>query len=267
VSNGVPAALYNSSLSGEDKADVMRGLAERRFRLLYVSPERLVGEGGESLPARLAACDVRFVAVDEAHCISQWGHDFRPEVPAAGTTPRSSARHRHPRLHGHRHRARRRDIASQLALRDRWSSWARSIGPNLIYRVLPRASLKEQLLQVIERHTGEAGIVYCSSRREVDALAHGCQRPACRPSPTTPGLSDEERTAHQDAFLSERVDLIVATVAFGMGIDRSNVRFVVHAGARARSNTTSRNRGAPDATASRRTACSSARARTSCAGR
>jgi ATP-dependent DNA helicase RecQ len=231
VGNGVPAALYNSSLSAEDKADVMRGLAERRYRLLYVSPERLVGEGGDGFLARLSSCGVRFVAVDEAHCISQWGHDFRPEYRQL-----ARLRERLPGISVHAYTATatarvRRDIAAQLALRDPIELVGAFDRPNLIYRVLPRAVLKQQLLEVIERHTGEAGIVYCSSRREVDALAAWLSASGLPALPYHAGLSDEDRAAHQDAFLSERVDLIVATVAFGMGIDRSNVRFVVHAGA------------------------------------
>jgi ATP-dependent DNA helicase RecQ len=231
VGNGVPAALYNSSLSAEDKADVMRGLAERRYRLLYVSPERLVGEGGDSFLARLASCGVRFVAVDEAHCISQWGHDFRPEYRQL-----ARLRERLPGISVHAYTATatarvRRDIAAQLALREPIELVGAFDRPNLIYRVLPRAVLKQQLLEVIERHTGEAGIIYCSSRREVDALAAWLSASGLPALPYHAGLSDEDRAKHQDAFLSERVDLIVATVAFGMGIDRSNVRFVVHAGA------------------------------------
>src|SRR5262245_45959975 len=231
VGNGVPAALYNSSLSAEDKADVMRGLAERRYRLLYVSPERLVGEGGDGFLARLSTCGVRFVAVDEAHCISQWGHDFRPEYRQL-----ARLRERLPGIAVHAYTATatarvRRDIASQLALRDPAELVGAFDRSNLIYRVLPRAVLKQQLLEVLERHTGEAGIVYCSSRREVDALAAWLSASGLPALPYHAGLSDDERAAHQDAFLSERVDLIVATVAFGMGIDRSNVRFVVHAGA------------------------------------
>jgi ATP-dependent DNA helicase RecQ len=231
VGNGVPAALYNSSLSAEDKAGVMRGLAERRYRLLYVSPERLVGEGGDGFLARLSSCGVRFVAVDEAHCISQWGHDFRPEYRQL-----ARLRERLPGISVHAYTATatarvRRDIAAQLALRDPIELVGAFDRPNLIYRVLPRAVLKQQLLEVIERHTGEAGIIYCSSRREVDALAAWLSASGLPALPYHAGLSDEDRAAHQDAFLSERVDLIVATVAFGMGIDRSNVRFVVHAGA------------------------------------
>jgi ATP-dependent DNA helicase RecQ len=231
VGNGVPAALYNSSLSADDKADVMRGLAERRFRLLYVSPERLVGEGGDSFLTRLSTCGVRFVAVDEAHCISQWGHDFRPEYRQL-----ARLRERLPGIAVHAYTATatarvRRDIASQLALRDPIELVGGFDRANLLYRVLPRASLKQQLLEVLERHTGEAGIVYCSSRREVDALAEWLSASGLPALPYHAGLSDGERAAHQDSFLSERVDLIVATVAFGMGIDRSNVRFVVHAGA------------------------------------
>jgi ATP-dependent DNA helicase RecQ len=231
VGNGVSAALYNSSLSAEDKSDVMRGLAERRYRLLYVSPERLVGEGGESFLARLSTYGVRFVAVDEAHCISQWGHDFRPEYRQL-----ARLRERLPGIGVHAYTATatarvRGDIAAQLALRDPIELVGAFDRANLIYRVLPRATLKQQLLEVLERHTGEAGIIYCSSRREVDALAAWLAASGLPALPYHAGLSDEERATHQDSFLSERVDLIVATVAFGMGIDRSNVRFVVHASA------------------------------------
>jgi len=231
VGNGVPAALYNSSLSAADKADVMRGLAERRYRLLYVSPERLVGEGGDGFLARLATCGVRFIAIDEAHCISQWGHDFRPEYRQL-----ARLRERLPGISVHAYTATatarvRRDIASQLALQNPVELVGSFDRPNLVYRILPRASLKQQLLDVIGRHQGEAGIIYCSSRREVDALAAWLSASGMPALPYHAGLSDDERASHQDSFLSERVDLIVATVAFGMGIDRSNVRFVVHAGA------------------------------------
>jgi ATP-dependent DNA helicase RecQ len=231
VGNGVPAALYNSSLAADEKATVMRGLADQRYRLLYVSPERLVGEGGDGFVARLAASNVRFIAVDEAHCISQWGHDFRPEYRQL-----ARLRERLPGVSMHAYTATatarvRRDIASQLALRDPLELVGSFDRPNLVYRVLPRASLKQQLLEIIKRHEGEAGIVYCSSRREVDALSAWLSDSGMPALPYHAGLSDAERVAHQDSFLSERVDLIVATVAFGMGIDRSNVRFVVHAGA------------------------------------
>ena len=231
VGNGVSAALFNSSLGADEKATVMRGLAEQRYRLLYVSPERLVGDGSDGFIARLAGCGVRFIAVDEAHCISQWGHDFRPEYRQL-----ARLRERFPGVSMHAYTATatarvRRDIASQLALRDPIELVGSFDRPNLVYRVLPRASLKQQLLDIIGRHQGEAGIVYCSSRKEVDALAAWLSDSGMPALPYHAGLSDQERAANQDAFLSERVDLIVATVAFGMGIDRSNVRFVVHAGA------------------------------------
>ena len=231
VGNGVPAVLYNSSLTHAEKASVAGGLRQGAYRLLYVSPERLVAEGSDGFLALLASCGVSFVAVDEAHCISQWGHDFRPEY-------RQLARLRQalPGVSLHAYTATatervRRDISAQLALHDPLELVGSFDRPNLLYRVLPRSVLKKQLLDVLDRHRGEPGIVYCTSRREVDALAAwltGLGTPAL---PYHAGLSDAERVRHQDAFLSERVDIIVATVAFGMGIDRSNVRFVVHAGA------------------------------------
>ena len=231
VGNGVAAALYNSSLSSDEKAAVVSGLRAGRYRLLYVSPERLVGEGSDTFLALLSSCGVDFVAVDEAHCISQWGHDFRPEYRQLGRL-----RQLLPGVSLHAYTATatarvRRDIANQLALNIPVELVGSFDRPNLLYRAFPRGTLKRQLQEILERHRGEAGIIYCTSRREVDALAAwliGIGVPAL---PYHAGLSDAERSRNQDTFLSERVDVIVATVAFGMGIDRSNVRFVVHAGA------------------------------------
>ena len=231
VGNGVPAACYNSALAADEKASVLGGIREGRFRLLYVSPERLVGEGSERFVGMLASSHVSFVAIDEAHCISQWGHDFRPEY-------RQLARLRSalPGISLHAFTATatarvRRDIAEQLGLRDFVELVGSFDRPNLTYRVLARSGLKQQLTDILARHRGEAGIVYCTSRREVDGLAEWLTGEGVRARPYHAGLDDGQRHRNQDAFLNEDVDVVVATVAFGMGIDRSDVRFVVHAGA------------------------------------
>jgi ATP-dependent DNA helicase RecQ len=231
VGNGIAAACYNSSLSADEKARVLSELREGRLRLLYVSPERLVGDGGDRFHALLSGCRISFVAIDEAHCISQWGHDFRPEY-------RQLARLRTilPGIALHAYTATatarvRRDIAVQLELREPMELVGSFDRPNLVYRVLARANLKRQLLDILSRHRGQAGIVYCTSRREVDALSAWLREHGVRALPYHAGLPDDERSRNQDAFLEEDADVIVATVAFGMGIDRSDVRFVVHAGA------------------------------------
>jgi ATP-dependent DNA helicase RecQ len=231
VGNGVPAVLYNSSLAASDKTSVIEGLRDGRHRLLYVSPERLVGEGSDTFLPLLASCNVSFVAVDEAHCISQWGHDFRPEYRQLGRL-----REALPGISLHAYTATatdrvRKDIIAQLALRNPLQCVGSFDRPNLVYRVRPRAVLKRQLLDVLDRHRREAGIIYCMSRREVEALAAWLTTVGVPALPYHAGLPDADRRRNQDAFTSERVDIIVATVAFGMGIDRSNVRFVVHAGA------------------------------------
>ncbi len=229
--NGVAAACFNSSLPADERASVLQGMREGRFKLLYVSPERLAGEGSDSFLAMLSRTSLSFVAVDEAHCISQWGHDFRPEY-------RQLARMRSvfPGIGLHAYTATatgrvRRDIASQLALDAPIELVGSFDRPNLVYRVLSRAQLKRQLLDVLSRHRGHAGIIYCTSRREVDALSAWLCETGVRARPYHAGLADGERARNQDAFLDEHADVVVATVAFGMGIDRSDVRFVVHAGA------------------------------------
>jgi ATP-dependent DNA helicase RecQ len=229
VENGIDAACYNSALSADRKASVAAGIREGRYALLYVSPERLAGEGSDSFIQRLGA--VSYIAIDEAHCISQWGHDFRPEYRQLG-----AMRERFPGVSFHAFTATatarvRRDIAAQLNLKDPVELVGSFDRPNLVYRVVPRAGLKKQLQDVLVRQRGNAGIVYCTSRREVDALAEWLSASGVRALPYHAGLSDGDRHANQDAFINEHADVVVATVAFGMGIDRSDVRFVVHAGA------------------------------------
>jgi ATP-dependent DNA helicase RecQ len=229
VQNGIDAACYNSSLASDRKASVAAGIREGRYSLLYVSPERLAGEGSESFLQMVGR--VSYIAIDEAHCISQWGHDFRPEYRQIG-----ALRSRYPGVSLHAFTATatarvRRDITSQLELRDAVELVGSFDRPNLVYRVLPRATLKKQLQEVLARHRGNAGIIYCTSRREVDALAEWLSSTGVRALPYHAGLGDVDRHRNQDDFINEEADVMVATVAFGMGIDRSDVRFVIHAGA------------------------------------
>jgi ATP-dependent DNA helicase RecQ len=229
--DGVAAAYLNSTQLPRERDEVLASIRDDRCRLLYVSPERLVGEGGHVLRRMLQQAGVRFVAIDEAHCISQWGHDFRPEYRQLGRL-----REDWPGVSLHAFTATatervRADIISELRLDDPLVLVGSFDRPNLTYRVLRRGTLKTQLLDVIARHDGEAGIVYCSSRREVEELASWLRDEGHRALPYHAGLPDGVRAKNQEAFLEERADIVVATVAFGMGIDRSNVRFVVHAGA------------------------------------
>ena len=231
VGNGVAAACYNSSMPSERKSEVSRGVRDGKYRLLYVAPERLVGDGGDGFLSMLESKPVSFVAIDEAHCISQWGHDFRPEYRQL-----ARLRERWPSVSLHAYTATatarvRKDIIAQLGLRDAAEMVGSFDRPNLVYRVLARSTLKAQILEVLERHRGQAGIIYCTSRKEVDNLSQWLNDTGWRARPYHAGLPDNERHRNQDAFLNEEVDLVVATVAFGMGIDRSDVRFVVHAGA------------------------------------
>ncbi len=229
--DGVAAAYLNSTLAPHEREAVLDSVRAGRCRLLYVAPERIVGDGSATLRRLLARAGVRFVAVDEAHCISQWGHDFRPEYRQLG-----ALRDEFPGVSLHAFTATatervRRDIIGELRLRDPAILVGSFDRPNLTYRVLRRAQLHDQLNRILARHEKEAGIVYCTTRREVDELAGWLQASGHRAAPYHAGLPEEMRSRHQDAFLDEHIDIIVATVAFGMGIDRSDVRFVVHAGA------------------------------------
>jgi ATP-dependent DNA helicase RecQ len=226
---GVEAAYLNSSLQPFERDEVLRSIREDRCRLLYVSPERLTVDA--ALRRLLLEAGLRFVAIDEAHCISQWGHDFRPEYRQLG-----ALRDEFPGVSLHAFTATatervRRDIVSELRLRDAQVLVGSFDRPNLTYRILRRTSLQRQLAQILSRHESEAGIVYCGSRRDVESIAAWLHQSGHRALPYHAGLPDAVRSQHQEAFLDERADIIVATVAFGMGIDRSNVRYVVHTSA------------------------------------
>jgi ATP-dependent DNA helicase RecQ len=229
--DGVAASFLNSTLLPHERDEVIAGVRAGRCRLLYVSPERLVGDGGPSLWRLLKQAGVKFIAIDEAHCISQWGHDFRPEYRQLGRL-----REDFPGVSFHAFTATatervRRDIVTELRLTDPLILVGSFDRPNLVYRVVRRGHLHTQLIGILDRHDGESGIVYCSSRKEVESLAEWLKGEGHSALPYHAGLSDDVRSRNQEMFLDERVDIVVATVAFGMGIDRSNVRFVVHAGA------------------------------------
>ena len=228
IENGVRAARIDSTQTPEERSDAMARLRQGALDLLYVSPERLLMNG---FLDTVRSARVAFVAVDESHCVSMWGHDFRPEYRRLNLL-----REALPGVAVHAYTATatsrvREDIARQLELRDPEILVGSFFRPNLVYRVARRTSLVAQVTDVIDRHPGRSGIVYCIRRKDVDALcAELCQR-GHKAAPYHAGLEDEERKANQERFINDDVQVIVATVAFGMGIDKPDVRFVVHAGA------------------------------------
>ena len=222
---GYPAAALHGGLSAEERGRIRDRVAAGEVRLLFSAPERLVNTGLLDLLARVG---VRRFAIDEAHCISQWGHDFRPEYRQL-----SLLRERFPAASLHAFTATatprvRDDIAAQLGLRDPAVLVGIFDRPNLVYRVVPRTERIAQILEVLGRHRGEASIVYCISRRETEQLAVRLAAEGILARPYHAGLDPRERHATQEAFARETIDVVVATVAFGMGIDRSDVRLVLH---------------------------------------
>jgi ATP-dependent DNA helicase RecQ len=222
---GYPAAALHGAISADERSQIRDQLAAGELRLLFVAPERLVNTG---LLDQLAQIGVKRFAIDEAHCISQWGHDFRPEYRQLALL-----RERFPTASIHAFTATatpqvRDDIARQLSLRDPAVLVGIFDRPNLVYRVVPRTDRIAQTLQILGRHKGEASIVYCISRKETESLAARLAAEGLLARPYHAGLDPKERHKTQEAFARETIDVVVATVAFGMGIDRSDVRLVLH---------------------------------------
>ncbi len=223
---GVPAVRVDSSLTHAEKQMAAKQIRENQAPLLFVSPERLLNP---EFLRFLQGNTVHSIAIDEAHCVSQWGHDFRPEYRQL-----SQLRDHFPNcallaLTATATPKVRNDIVEQLGLRQPNIFISNFDRPNLTYRVLPKVDERKQILDVCQRHRGSGGIVYCFRRLDVESVTENLKRQGISAIGYHAGMGTDERDIAQEAFLKETVDVVVATVAFGMGIDRSNVRFVVHA--------------------------------------
>jgi ATP-dependent DNA helicase RecQ len=229
--NGIAAACLNSTQSAREIRDVKTAFLENRLKILYIAPERLMMPGTFAF---LKKGKVSLFAIDEAHCISEWGHDFRPEyrklkllrdkqtgfpdIPIIALTATATERVR-------------QDIISQLGLvipPEKGPYVASFNRKNLYYEVRPKKETFSEITDYLQRHRGEAGIFYCQSRNSVEVLTKKLNLAGFRALPYHAGLSDAERNQNQELFIKDDVDIIVATIAFGMGIDKSNVRFVIH---------------------------------------
>ncbi len=222
---GLRAAYLNSTLSREEHNQVMRSIYDGELDMLYVAPERLLQQ---NTLERLSSVDVSLIAIDEAHCVSQWGHDFRvdylglhvlqqafPSVPRVALTATADDRTRE-------------EIVARLALFQPKVFVSSFDRPNIRYAVQEKGEAKSQLLTFLQDHKNQAGVVYCMSRNRVDGIAAWLSQRGIKALPYHAGLSAEERSENQQRFLREDAVVMVATVAFGMGIDKPDVRFVAH---------------------------------------
>jgi len=223
--SGVAATFLNSSLEAGESRVRLRGLHNHEFRLLYVAPERLMLSGFLS---DLQRWNVGLIAVDEAHCISEWGHDFRPEyrqlaqlrdlfpqVPFMALTATATDRVR-------------ADIIRHLKLHQPGCYVASFNRPNLTYRVIPKSGPYEQTLEFVRARSHECGIVYCQSRKSAESVAARLNEDGVKAAPYHAGMEADDRSRNQELFLRDEVRVICATIAFGMGINKPNVRFVIH---------------------------------------
>ncbi|MBI4686349.1 MAG: DNA helicase RecQ [Nitrospirae bacterium] len=226
LENGISAAFINSSLPVAETASVFRRLRSNSLNLLYIAPERFAMTG---FFETLKTVPISLFAVDEAHCISEWGHDFRPDYLSLSNIVKSFPSVAIAAFTATATQKVQDDIIVKLGLRSPFTVRASFNRPNLFYRVESKRGLGEQILELLRRHASESGIIYRTTRDSVTELADMLNGKGVRALPYHAGLTQEERKKNQEAFNRDEIDVITATIAFGMGIDKSNVRFVIHA--------------------------------------
>lgn len=225
--NGIPAGALNSNNDETENASVRRACMEGKLKLLYISPEKLLTE----INYLLKDIQISLFAIDEAHCISQWGHDFRPEYAQMGVLHRQFPQVPIIALTATADKITREDIIKQLQLNQPRTFISSFDRPNLSLTVKKGYQQKEKskaILDFIGRHPGESGIIYCMSRSKTESVAQMLQRQGIKTAIYHAGLSPVKRNEAQDDFINDRVQVVCATIAFGMGIDKSNVRWIIH---------------------------------------
>lgn len=225
--NGIEAAFLNSTQSSREQVEVFDDVRSGKLKLLYVAPERLLQNGDQFLDF-LRGINISLFAIDEAHCISSWGHDFRPEYLRLATLKKEFPQIPLIALTATADKLVRKDIFERLNIPSAELFLSSFNRPNIYYAVEPKRNSYGQLLEYLEKRKDESGIIYCLSRSSVDSLAADLRDEGFSALSYHAGLDKETRDKHQESFLKDDTKIIVATIAFGMGIDKSNVRFVVH---------------------------------------
>ena len=224
--NGVAAAFLNSSQSGAEQSAIMEQLKSGRLKLLYVAPERLLGQ--HNLLNYLKTINLSLFAIDEAHCISHWGHDFRPEYLVLGQLKKQFPQVPIIALTATADSLTKKDIIQKLELTD-YTVYENSFNrSNISYYVKEKRNYFKQLISFLEEHKEDSGIIYCLSRSSTEKLAEELRDEGYAAIAYHAGLDKSTREKNQDSFLKDEIKIVVATIAFGMGINKSNVRFVVH---------------------------------------